>query len=190
MRIQHVIILSILSLTSVMSQTNHLPYQEIPAYPDSYTAGTVAGRVIDGLGFRYYWATEGLTEKDLAFRPSEEARTTEQTIDHILSLSFMLINSVGSKKNEFSDFKEYSFEEKRKMTLENIQKASEIVKTASNEDMEGYEIIFTNGSFPFWNMLNGPISDALWHVGQVVSFRRSSGNPLRQGVSVLRGTVN
>jgi len=52
-------------------------------------------------------------------------------------------------------------------------------------------MIFEQGSnkseFPFWNLINGPISDALWHVGQVVSFRRGSGNPLPNGVNVLTG---
>lgn len=38
-------------------------------------------------------------------------------------------------------------------------------------------------------MLNGPIADALWHVGQVVSFRRSSGNPFNSKVSVFSGKV-
>ncbi|MBL4904447.1 MAG: hypothetical protein JKZ00_00090, partial [Flavobacteriaceae bacterium] len=55
-------------------------YYEIPPAPKEYTAGTVASRMVDGLGFRYYWATEGLTEKDLAFRPNSEARTTLETI--------------------------------------------------------------------------------------------------------------
>jgi len=171
-----------------MSQQNDLPYYKIPEYPESYTAGTVAARVIDGLGFRYYWATEGLTEKDLAFKPNEDARTSEQTIDHILSLTLTIVNAAKSEKNEFPDFSQYSFEQKRKMTLDNIQKASEIVKNGSVEDMENYRVIFDNGEFPFWNMLNGPISDALWHVGQVVSFRRSSGNPFPRGVSVLKGS--
>ena len=52
-----------------------LPYAEIPPMTGDYTPGKVAARVIDGLGFRYYWATEGLTEKDLEYKPSEEGRT-------------------------------------------------------------------------------------------------------------------
>ncbi len=36
-------------------------------------------------------------------------------------------------------------------------------------------------------MLNGPISDALTHVGQVNSFRRLSGNPV-YGANVFTGT--
>ena len=42
--------------------------------------------MVDGLGFRYFWATEGLTEKDLAYRPSEGARTTMETLEHISGL--------------------------------------------------------------------------------------------------------
>ena len=45
--------------------TSKLPYYEIPDYPETYTAGSVAARMLDGLGFRYYWATEGLNEDDL-----------------------------------------------------------------------------------------------------------------------------
>ena len=35
----------------------------------------------------------------------------------------------------------------------------------------------------------GPIADALWHVGQVVTFRRSSGNPFNSKASVFTGKV-
>ncbi|MCB0634908.1 MAG: hypothetical protein KDD15_34500, partial [Lewinella sp.] len=84
------------------------------------------------------------------------------------------------------------FTEKRKKTLENIYRASEILKTG-HDTLKDYPIIFQRGEnrteLPFWNQLNGPIADALWHVGQVVSFRRASGNPFNSKVSVLTGTV-
>ena len=38
---------------SIMAQetkTNDLPYYEVPEYYESYTAGTVAARMVDGLG--------------------------------------------------------------------------------------------------------------------------------------------
>jgi len=31
---------------------------------------------------------------------------------------------------------------------------------------------------PFWHIINGPVSDALTHVGQINSFRRLAGNPV------------
>ena len=40
---------------------------------------------------------------------------------------------------------------------------------------------------PFWHIINGPLSDALTHVGQINSFRRLAGNPV-SGANVFTGT--
>lgn len=170
-----------------------LPYYEIPAYPESFTAETVAARMIDGLGFRYYWATEGLRPEDLAFQPSEGARTSEETIDHILGLTNMILNSVQQLPNgQGGGEAPTTFAEKRQRTLENLKTASDILKGGEGT-LADYPIVFQRGEnrseMPFWNQINGPIADALWHVGQVVTFRRSSGNPFNSKVSVLSGRV-
>lgn len=174
----------LISICKINAQ-DKLPYYEIPEAPKEYTAATVASRMIDGLGFRYYWATEGLTEKDLEHQPSPSARTTGLTIDHILGLSQVILNATLEKPNGDKQ-PEMTFAEKRKKTLLNLQKASEILK--KSKDISKYKMIFGKTEFPFWNAINGPIADAIWHVGQIVSFRRSSGNPFPKGVSVLRGT--
>jgi len=179
---------SILFLLIIMentAQNKELPYYEIPESSESYTAGSVASRTIDGLGFRYYWATEGLKEKDLLFKPTPESRSTEETIQHILELSQVIVNATLKVKNG-AKLPEVSFEEKRKTTLNNLKKASDILR--SSKDISEYKLIFKTKELPFWNALNGPIADAMWHVGQIVSFRRSSGNPFPKGVSVLNGT--
>lgn len=167
-------------------------YYTIPDTPKTFTANNVAARMVDGLGFRYYWATEGLTEKDLNYRPSAEARTSMETIEHINGLVQILVNTVSKKPTNFdSPPDKLSFTQLRENTLKNIQTASELLKK-SDVKLEDLDMIFERGSnkneFPFWNLINGPISDALWHVGQVVTFRRSSGNPLPNGVNVLTGT--
>ena len=178
-------------MTFSNAQNTELPYAQIPEAPETYTAGSVVSRMIDGLGFRYYWATEGLRAEDLKFKPNEEARTTEQTIDHILGLTQVILNSALGIPNGQPQ-PEMTFEEKRAKTLKNIEQASKIF--IKETDLSKFKIVFKRGDqtteFPFWNQINGPISDALWHVGQVVSFRRSSGNPFPKGVSVLRGTKN
>ena len=176
------------------NQSTDLPYYQIPEYPQEYTANTVAARVVDGLGFRYYWATEGLRQEDLAFRPNEEARTTEETIDHILGLSRVVLNSVKKIPNERSENEpKLSFEEKRQQTLLNIKMTSDILKASEQGEMDEFKVVFKNKErtteFPFWNQLNGPIADAIWHVGQVVSFRRSSGNPINSKASFFNGKL-
>ncbi len=168
-----------------MLSQEKLPYYEIPETAKEYTPGTTVSRMLDGLGFRYYWATKGLTEKDLTFKPNAEARTTLETIDHILELSQVILNATLKITNGAKQPK-MTFVEKRTKTLKNIEQASKILK--ESKDISQYKMIFAKTEFPFWNAINGPIADALWHVGQVVSFRRSSGNPFPKGVSVLRGT--
>ena len=179
-------------LSLVCMGQNKSYFYQIPAYPESYTATTVAARMVDGLGFRYYWATEGLTEKDLAFKPGDSARTSRETLEHIHSLTQILVNAVNKKPTvSQATTPKMDFTQMREKTLNNLEEASKILK--SNQALlDSFPMIFQNPTrtteFPFWNLINGPIADALWHVGQVVSFRRSSGNPFPSGVSVLQGT--
>ena len=184
--------LSILLILFVMSQLNaqdHAPYAQIPDYPSEYTPGTVAARMVDGLGYRYYWASEGLRTEDLSFKPSEDGRTAGETIDHIYGLSRTIVNAARKLPNGQRNEKELTFEEMRLATLENFKAASDLLLKA--DDLSENLMIFqrSGGSseYPYWNMINGPISDAIYHTGQIVTFRRSSGNPMNPKVSVLTG---
>jgi len=176
-----------LSLQIMTAQDKSLPYYELPEYSETYTAGTVAARMIDGLGFRYYWASQGLRDEDLSYKPSEDARTTAETIDHIYGLTKVIVNSTLKKSNSQTDEPELTFLEKRKKTLENIKIAADILR--ESDDISQFKIVFGTNEFPFWNQLNGPIADAIWHCGQVISFRRSSGNPYNSKASVFSGKV-
>ena len=168
-----------------------LPYREIPDYPSEYNAGTVVSRMIDGLGFRYYWATHGLRDEDLAYKPSETNRTIGETIDHIYNLSRVIYNSAFKTPNDRTSSQEtnLSFKAKRAMTLKNLKQASEIFVGLT--DLSDNKVIFMSNSgireYPFWNQINGPIEDAVWHCGQVVALRRASGNPFDSSVSVFQG---
>ena len=62
---------------------------------------------------------------------------------------------------------------------------------ANAEGLEALQARFQFGeeehAFPFWNTINGTMSDAMYHVGQVVSFRRASGNPIDPTAHVYLG---
>lgn len=177
----------------IMAQEINLPYYEIPDAPENFTAGGVASRMVDGLGFRFYWATEGLRAEDLSFRPSAEARTSEETVAHIYGMSITLLNAMTSTPNKPGQDTKLPFDEMRRVTLENFQKASDRLRGSSDEEMKGYKMISQRGEntteFPFWNLVNGPIADCIWHVGQIISFRRTSGNPYNDKAGVLTGKV-
>ena len=139
-------ILCLVLITTQAQEKNELPYYELEEGGKEYSAGLVASRMIDGLGFRYYWATEGLMEKDLVFKPNKEARTVEQTIDHILRLSQITLNAVLKKANQTLNV-EMSFSEKRRKTLENLKNTSDILR--DSKDISQYKIILIQMNFPF-----------------------------------------
>jgi hypothetical protein len=164
-----------------------VPYYQVPEYSKEFTAGTMAARMVDALGFRFYWSSEGLTDTDLAYKPSEDMRSTEDTIDHILDLSYIIVNSTLNKANGKVDTSGMTYSDKRKQALINLKIAADILRTS--DDISQYTIIFGENEIPFWNQVNGPIADAIWHCGQLASFRRTSGNPINPNVNHFRGTV-
>jgi hypothetical protein len=176
---------------SLSGQDKSLPYYEMAPYPETFTAGGVASRMIDGLGFRFYWATEGLRERDLAFKPGKDARTGLETIAHIYEMSFIILNSTTKAVNVAGQDTPLPYAAMRKRTLENFKNASDRLRTATDREMKEFKLIFKQGDqsveFPFWHQLNGPIADCIWHTGQIVSFRRSSGNPFTEKVDVFSG---
>ena len=163
-----------------------LPYYEVPDYPEEFTAGTMAARMVDALGFRYYWATDSLTDKDLAYKANEDGRSTEETIKHIYDLSRIIVNSTLKEPNTRVD-EDLTYEEMRAKTLINLKTAADILRTS--DDISQYKIIFGEQEFPFWNQVNGPIADAIWHCGQIVIYRRTTGNPINSKVSHFSGKV-
>ena len=174
-----------------MNSQDNLPFYEISNYPESYSEAEIVGRMIDGLGFRYYWATEGLTEKDLNFRLPNDSRSSSETVVHIYDLSNMILNTALNLPIEQKSTEGMEFKEIREKTLFNLKEASDIFKKTKNFD--NHNIIFLRDSkkveYPFWNQLNGPIEDAVWHSGQIVAFRRASGNPISKKISVFTGKV-
>jgi len=173
-----------------------LYFKKLPEYPEAYTAENVTARLIEGLAFRFYWATEGLRPADLNYKPGPDTRTTEETIDHIMGLSRIVNNAILGKENTQTgeETNKMDFITKRNQTLSYLRNASESLRL-NKVQLRDLKIVFINKEgkkteYPFWNNINGPISDALWHTGQVVSFRRGSGNPFNNKVRLLTGMVS
>lgn len=179
-------------LSSVSAQNDTLPYYQIPDAPEDFGPGSVLSRMVDGLGFRYHWATEGLREADLAYRPTPEASSTQNTLEHLTDLSNGIKKTAqGLPITKDYDLTEMTFEEMRALTLRNLAEASDAFRGKTAEEIEDLQVVFQRGneqsSFPIWNLLNGQLADAIYHTGQVVSFRRTSGNPIPSGVNVFMG---
>lgn len=181
-----------LAVQAQNTEIMELPYRQIPEYPNDYSSGNILSRLIDGLGYRYYWATEGLTEEDLTYAPSAGARNLQETITHIYGLSETIVNAPQNLPNiQPADWSKLSFDTLRHRTLMNLQHASELCLNKNADEVAEFSIVFQRGErsneFPYWHMINGPIADALYHTGQIVTLRRASGNPINPKVNVFTG---
>ncbi|TKD65270.1 hypothetical protein [Flavobacterium sp. ASW18X] len=183
-----------LLLFTTMAQ-EPLPYASVPEAEENYSAGAIVSRTIDGLGFRYYWATEGLTQQDLVFSAADDTRNILQTLEHILELSKAVRNAVEQRPNVRPQVSaNYTLEQLRIETLTNLKIASQAYKNASDKAFNNFDVVFKRGEktipFPFWNLVNGQLSDAIYHNGQIVLLRRIAGNPINPKVNVFLGKLN
>lgn len=153
-------------------------YHRIPEFPKEVSATAILTRMFDGLGFRFNWATHGLSEPDYQFRPSPDSMSIHEVTHHVWGLvNWVSISLTGVSyplPNESEAFREAA--------LGIIHDLHVSLESMSDEELSGKEI---EGK-PFWYMINGPISDALTHVGQINSFRRLAGNPT-PGANVFIG---
>ena len=175
----------------IMSQ-EQLPLAEIPPAPEMANSGNIIARMVQGLGYRYYWASKDLREIDLAYRPTEEASSSFETLEHIYGLAEVIHNTALSQASQrplANAPKAYN--SLRTQTLAHLEEASRLFLAKSAEEVAQMEVIFQRGEkhyrFPIWKLLNGPLADAIYQTGQVVSFRRTTGNPIQSGVNVFMG---
>lgn len=171
----------------LLSQDKNYFY-EIKKIEDNYDNNSIVSRFIHSVGFRYYWATEGLREEDLNFKPSESGISSRETLEHIYNLSIMINSGCKNEKHNLTkSYPDLSFDELRNMTLANLKESISLVEQFTDNNFETYKIIRGNSSYDFYNLFHGPISDSLYHIGQLVAFRRASGNPIPKGVNHFLG---
>ena len=96
-KISFILVLLIPIKKTLSQDIEHLPFSKLQKFEESYKASSVAKRVIQGLGFRYYWGTHDLKEKDLNYRPSEKGMSSKETLEHIYSLSQIIYTTFAQK---------------------------------------------------------------------------------------------
>jgi uncharacterized damage-inducible protein DinB len=168
-----------------MDRNQELPFEDISKTPTELTVSNTLLRVVEGLAFRYRWATENLSEEDIKFRPHSTSMSIEEVNSHIFDLLDSTFRVFGGEKQNKDSLT--SFPQIRKKSLLVLEDLSERLKKMSDEDLLEIEKN-TSRKLPFWYWINGPLADALTHVGQITSWRRIAGNPQLKGLNVFIGT--
>jgi hypothetical protein len=127
--------------------------------------------MLDGLGFRFRWATEGLREGDWEFRPGPDSMSIGEIAGHVWGLVNWIGMSVFEGRSHERPSGHAAVREHALRIIESLR-----VEFARLGE-ESLLALRADRDQPFWNLLNGPIADALTHTGQINSFRRLAGNP-------------
>jgi hypothetical protein len=147
-------------------------FRQLQGYPDSVSGPTIVARLLDGLGFRFYWATEGLSAEDYRFSPSSGCYSIGQLVGHIWGLiNWIALSSLG-----FGEERPSEPDPQRESVLRMLRRLRDHFAALSGPAMTEIEI----DGHPFWHLINGPMADALTHVGQINSFRRLAGHPAKR----------
>ena len=145
-------------------------FRSVRDYPQRQDACGVIMRLIDGLGYRFYWATEGLTDVDFAFTPGGGCMTIGELVGHIWGLAnWVHMHAVGSGTPRPDNP-----QEQRDAVLEVLFAVRSHIESLDEAALFAIEV---EGN-PFWHVINGPLADALTHTGQIASLRRINGNPV------------
>lgn len=145
-------------------------FKSYPEHPKEISASNAIARMLDGLGFRLYWALHGLRSEDCDYKLCEGAYSIHEIIWHILGLvNWMYMHIYGHEMKRPKNIIEQGHQ-----TLRAIEQLRKSFIEMQDKDLGNYKLEHR----PFWSFINMPISDALHHVGQVAILRRAAGNPV------------
>jgi hypothetical protein len=106
-----------------------------------------------------------------------------------------MIKYASQKKADDREvYAEITIFEVRNEVLKELKEAADIFRNANPEEMAEFNIISKRDDketvIPFWNAISGPIEDAVWHAGQIVTLRRMADNPINPKVNFFTGKLN
>lgn len=175
-------------------------YDNLPEPPAAEPhAAALLARLVDGLAFRYRWASDGLRPEDLGFRPAPDAMDLGQLLAHLAQLASWMSANVAAARDGGSpvtypaagavvEAARGSPEQLVTLTLDLLHALRSDVLALGDGGLLRIRLVGGREptAYPVWNLLNGPLADALTHVGQLATWRRMLGRPVPQH-DVFRG---
>jgi hypothetical protein len=145
-------------------------FRAYPEAPDELSASNAIARMIDGLGYRLYWALYGLREEECQYVLCDGAHSIKDILWHILGLvNWVHMHVYGEQMTRNPSIIDQGID-----TLLALEKLRQTFLEMSDAELVNYKL----EDMPFWSYINMPLADALHHVGQVSMLRRAAGNPV------------
>lgn len=136
----------------------------IPEPPDAYTATTVIARLVQAFEYRFCRAVQGLDASHMDTSPIDGAMSLGELVSHIGDLASWTAAALSIEC------------EKPGTDLDAIQnilrQMAQKLDSMQDADLQDAKL---GGTRDFWYAVNGPLADALTHIGQVNTYKRLMG---------------
>jgi hypothetical protein len=153
-------------------------FRTLPPGPATVTGSAVLVRMVEGIGFRFLWATESLRDADLSFRPTPETMNIDELARHVLGLATWVAVAAGAlPEAPQAPGPAASFPEVRQRVLDVLARLHARFAAMRDDEIAAIRISPREESWPWPHLVNGPLADALTHIGQINVLRRANGNP-------------
>lgn len=148
----------------------------LPDAPSEFNGVGVLTRLVDAIQVRYSIATSGLREEDKNFQATPESMSMLELQKHIARLIMWSASSVGVKLPNPTIPE--SFDEREAYINELCQTLRNHLLSMDDDTLSKATIYLKRADthYSIWYLINGPLSDAIHHIGQMVTWRRISGN--------------
>ncbi len=130
-----------------------------------FTGKTVLLRMIEGLGYRFNRAVTGFLPEHLNAKPVPSGFSVAELTAHIGHL-------IQTSRSVFEQKKPSHTE----CSIEDVRaEIARLYEAVSARDDEELGKITTSKCDSVFYLVNGPLSDALWHMGQLAVYKRLLG---------------
>ncbi|WP_166962366.1 hypothetical protein [Yeosuana marina] len=166
--------LFIFYLLQIQHSEAQLPYSKTVKY-NKKSEGKVIAKMLDDLGYKYYWVTDSLMNDELNSN-FHTGKLPRLLLKDVYVISENIINSISNKQKQ-SKLKKVniSFNEIRKNTLLNLKEASNIL--INNKEA----LLFLN-----WNDFLSSIAYAHAYCDQIILFRNAHGNTVKRNDKFIK----
>lgn len=152
----------------------------IPQHPEEINAQNILIRLVDSIKFRFQLSALDLTTADFTFKLSEGGKSLGDLLTHIYKLQVATLTALHAEHLYPPNPLPESVIKDIVLVLNSIRLKFQNIQ--QNSDFDNITI----QGLSFWNLINGPLSDTLTHIGQINSMKRALHKPIRKA-SMMKG---
>lgn len=150
-------------------------FEHLAMVPERCSASGVLQRLVDTIGYRFRRALVGIEDEQLGWRPQVDVQSIDELIDHIGELIEATLAALERRERRRAVWDPFEI-------FDLLMRLHQVLDDYDDEDLALIDFSVAG----LWTLINGPLADALTHIGQINMLKRLQGIDSPNG-GYLRG---